>query len=109
AAAGDLQRLRARLRHGPGDGRAARRGQRRAAGDPQAGAHVATLSTDFRLPLRAFELRLALEVERTIALVGPSGAGKSSVLRSIAGLARPSGRIALDEEVWLDATTWLPP
>jgi molybdate transport system ATP-binding protein len=62
---------------------------------------VATLSADFRLPLRSFDLRLALEVERTVALVGPSGAGKSSVLRAIAGLARPTGRIALDDEVWL--------
>jgi molybdate transport system ATP-binding protein len=64
---------------------------------------VATLSTDFSLPLRSFELRLALEVERTVALVGPSGAGKSSILRVIAGLIRPgSGRVALDGDVWLD-------
>jgi ABC-type sulfate/molybdate transport systems ATPase subunit len=67
---------------------------------------VATLSTDFELPLRSFELRLALDVERTVALVGPSGAGKSSVLRAIAGLVRPSGRIALDDEVWLDGDTF---
>ena len=70
---------------------------------------MATLSTDFELPLRSFELRLALEVERTVALVGPSGAGKSSVLRAIAGLVRPVGRIALDDEVWLDAETCRPP
>jgi ABC-type sulfate/molybdate transport systems ATPase subunit len=67
---------------------------------------VATLSTDFELPLRSFELRLALEVERAVALVGPSGAGKSSVLRAIAGLVRPSGRIALDDQVWLDEKTF---
>jgi molybdate transport system ATP-binding protein len=64
---------------------------------------VATLASDFRLPLRSFELSLALDVERTVALVGPSGAGKSSVLRVIAGLARPeAGRVALDGEVWVD-------
>jgi ABC-type sulfate/molybdate transport systems ATPase subunit len=47
-----------------------------------------------------------------VALVGPSGAGKSTVLSVIAGLARPpSGRVTLDEEVWLDteARICLPP
>jgi molybdate transport system ATP-binding protein len=64
---------------------------------------VATLFADFTLPLRSFDLELTLEVERTVALVGPSGAGKTSVLRVIAGLARPrAGRVALDGEAWLD-------
>ena len=64
---------------------------------------MATLSADFALPLRSFDLRLALDVERTVALVGPSGAGKSSALRAIAGLLRPAeGRIALDGEAWVD-------
>jgi molybdate transport system ATP-binding protein len=64
---------------------------------------MATLQADFTLPLRAFRLELALEVERTLALVGPSGAGKTSVLRVIAGLARPErGRVAYGDEVWLD-------
>jgi ABC-type sulfate/molybdate transport systems ATPase subunit len=64
---------------------------------------VATLAADFRLALRSFELSLALDVERTVALVGPSGAGKSSILRVIAGLARPdAGRVALGGDVWVD-------
>jgi molybdate transport system ATP-binding protein len=64
---------------------------------------VATLSADFRLALRSFELSLALDVERTVALVGPSGAGKSSVLRVVAGLARPgAGRVALGDQAWVD-------
>jgi molybdate transport system ATP-binding protein len=73
---------------------------------------MATLASDFRLALRSFELSLALDVERTVALVGPSGAGKSSVLRVIAGLARPeAGRVGLDDEVWVDVErrTFLPP
>ena len=66
---------------------------------------MASLSTEFALPLRSFELELTLEVAGTVALVGPSGAGKSSVLRAIAGLARPrSGRIALGDDVWFDGT-----
>jgi ABC-type sulfate/molybdate transport systems ATPase subunit len=65
---------------------------------------LAELAAEFTLPLRAFELELALRAERTVALVGPSGAGKSSVLRAVAGLARPrAGRIALDDNVWFDA------
>jgi ABC-type sulfate/molybdate transport systems ATPase subunit len=64
---------------------------------------MATLGADFTLPLRSFELELALEVDGTVALVGPSGAGKTSVLRAIAGLVRPRrGRIALGDDVWLD-------
>ncbi len=64
---------------------------------------MATLQADFTLPLRAFELELALDVSRTVALVGPSGAGKTSALRVIAGLAEPRrGRVALDGERWLD-------
>jgi molybdate transport system ATP-binding protein len=65
---------------------------------------MAALRADFTLPLRSFELELALEVDRTVALVGPSGAGKTSVLRAIAGLVRPRrGRIALGDDVWLDS------
>jgi molybdate transport system ATP-binding protein len=65
---------------------------------------LAELAAHFTVPLRTFELELALRAERTVALVGPSGAGKSSVLRAVAGLVRPSaGRIALDGDVWFDA------
>jgi len=64
-----------------------------------------TLRLDIFLPLRSFDLELALEVgKETVALVGPSGAGKTSVLRAIAGLARPArGRIACGDRVWFDA------
>jgi molybdate transport system ATP-binding protein len=69
---------------------------------------VATLTTRFELPLRSFVLKLTLEIEGTVALVGPSGAGKTSVLRAVAGLVKPpSGRIALDQDVWLDSAIGL--
>jgi molybdate transport system ATP-binding protein len=66
---------------------------------------VDRLALDITLALRTLRVDLALEVGReTVALVGPSGAGKTTVLRAVAGLVRPDrGRIALGEEVWLDA------
>jgi ABC-type sulfate/molybdate transport systems ATPase subunit len=65
---------------------------------------VALLSVRFALPRREFRLALALELDGVVALVGPSGAGKSSVLSVIAGIVRPPhGRVALDDEVWLDS------
>jgi ABC-type sulfate/molybdate transport systems ATPase subunit len=65
---------------------------------------VEALSTRIGLPLRTFRLEVELEITGTVALVGPSGAGKTSVLRSVAGLVRPpEGRIALGDDVWLDA------
>ena len=63
------------------------------------------LRLDFTLPLRSFDVELALDVgAETVALVGPSGAGKTSVLRAVAGLARPGrGVIAAGEHAWFDS------
>jgi molybdenum ABC transporter ATP-binding protein len=70
------------------------------------------LHVDLARALRAFRLELKLEVDGVVALAGPSGAGKTTVLRTIAGLARPdSGRVALGHDVWFDseARVDLPP
>jgi molybdate transport system ATP-binding protein len=63
------------------------------------------LHLDFSLARRSFDVELALDVgAETFALVGPSGAGKTSVLRAVAGLARPArGVVACDERVWFDS------
>jgi len=68
---------------------------------------VDILSVDITVPLRSFALELALPLgAETVALVGPSGAGKSTVLRAIAGLARPArGTIALGDDTWFSSET----
>ena len=84
--------------------RRARPVQHHPAPRPQNRTDMATLTLEeIVVPLRAFSLRLSLEVDSTIALVGPSGAGKTTVLRAIAGLVRPaSGRITSAGELWFD-------
>jgi molybdate transport system ATP-binding protein len=62
---------------------------------------MAALRLDVTVPLRAFALRVALEVgAETVGIVGPSGAGKSTLLRAIAGLVEAEGSVRLDERDW---------
>ena len=63
------------------------------------------LRIDLSLPRRSFDLELRLEVgAETLALVGPSGSGKTSLLRAVAGLARPSrGSVVCGEDAWFDS------
>ena len=67
---------------------------------------MGTLRFDLTVPVRHFDVEVALEVgSETVALVGPSGAGKTTVLRALAGLARPSrGRIEVNGELWFDGS-----
>ena len=63
------------------------------------------LAFDFGLKRGEFALqaKAVVPTEGVIGLIGVSGAGKSSLLRSLAGLeSEATGRIALDDEVWLD-------
>lgn len=66
----------------------------------------------FTLPLDRFSLELDLEAcEKVTCFFGPSGSGKTSLLESVAGLRSPLGRLAFDDQVWLDtrAGIHLPP
>ena len=49
------------------------------------------------------EVRLEVPAGRCFALAGPSGAGKSTILRVLAGVARPNrGAISCGDDVWVD-------
>jgi molybdate transport system ATP-binding protein len=67
---------------------------------------MAALRLDVTVPLRGFDVRVALEVgAETVAIVGPSGSGKSTLLRAIAGLVDSTGSVHVGERDW----TRLPP
>lgn len=55
------------------------------------------LDVDFAVPMHGIT-----------ALFGPSGCGKTSILRSVAGLNRIPGRIAVGEELWQDGKRFVP-
>ncbi|HUY01665.1 MAG TPA: ABC transporter ATP-binding protein [Rhodocyclaceae bacterium] len=60
----------------------------------------------------SLDCELACAPGELIALVGPSGSGKTTVLRCIAGLAKPQqGRISCGADTWLDTASalMLPP
>jgi ABC-type Fe3+/spermidine/putrescine transport system ATPase subunit len=62
---------------------------------------MAELRLDVAVPLRAFELRVALDVgAETVAVVGPSGAGKSTLLRAVAGLVPSRGHVRVNGDDW---------
>ncbi|NHB75814.1 molybdenum ABC transporter ATP-binding protein [Rhodobacter calidifons] len=64
-----------------------------------------TLRAEAPIPL---DLAFAVAPEELLALVGPSGSGKTTILRTIAGLWRPTtGRVAVDGECWLDTAAGL--
>lgn len=56
-----------------------------------------SLDVDFTLPMHGIS-----------ALFGPSGCGKTSILRSIAGLNRIPGRIAVGDEIWQEGDRFVP-
>ncbi len=73
------------------------------------GGLAVTLRAEMPIPL---DLAFAVAPGELVALVGPSGAGKSSVLRSIAGLYRPTqAHVICAGEPWADSASgrFVPP
>jgi molybdate transport system ATP-binding protein len=70
-----------------------------------------SLSLNLRLPRKAFELQVELEIPGSgiTALFGPSGSGKTALLRCIAGLERaPQASVRFNDEIWQDDTHFQP-
>lgn len=55
------------------------------------------------------EVSISIEKQSFVALSGQSGSGKTTLLRILAGLEPAQGRIVVEDEVWLDGKTSLPP
>lgn len=59
-----------------------------------------------------FTLKIKEQIKRgeRIGIFGPSGAGKSTILKILAGLAKPDcGEISVEGEIWNSHQTFLPP
>jgi molybdate transport system ATP-binding protein len=54
-------------------------------------------------------VNLCIESQSFVALSGQSGSGKTTLLRILAGLGTAQGSIVIDDEVWLDEKSALPP
>ncbi|MEO3384943.1 molybdenum ABC transporter ATP-binding protein [Mesorhizobium sp. CAU 1741] len=66
------------------------------------------ISLDGQLGAFRLAVDLTLPMHGISALFGPSGCGKTSILRSVAGLNRIPGRIAVGDQVWQDETEFVP-
>lgn len=54
------------------------------------------------------DINLSLENQEFVALSGISGSGKTTILRVLAGLEEASGKIVVDNQIWLDEKISMP-
>jgi molybdate transport system ATP-binding protein len=75
------------------------------------GAMADELLADLQWRYPGFELNVSLRLpgQGVSVLFGPSGCGKTTVLRSLAGLVRPHGRVVVHGQIWQDEATFVPP
>src|SRR5690606_19129110 len=71
-------------------------------------AEAIDISLDGTLGSFRLEIDISLPMHGISALFGPSGCGKTSILRSVAGLNRIQGRIAVGGQVWQDDHRFVP-
>jgi molybdate transport system ATP-binding protein len=61
------------------------------------------ISPDF-----AIDIACELPAQGVTAVLGPSGSGKTSLLRALAGLDHVPGMVRFGDEIWQDATRFVP-
>jgi molybdate transport system ATP-binding protein len=66
------------------------------------------ITLDGQLGAFRLDVDLTLPMHGISALFGPSGCGKTSILRSVAGLNRIPGRIAVGGQVWQEGGRFVP-
>jgi len=71
---------------------------------------MSEIHAQFTAQLGQFSLDVDLQLpgKGVIALFGHSGSGKTTVLRSIAGLERFTGKLSVNGEVWQEGRTFMP-
>ncbi|WP_374317122.1 molybdenum ABC transporter ATP-binding protein [Aquabacterium sp.] len=65
---------------------------------------MSEVQADLQLDYPGFALNVSLRLpgKGVSVLLGPSGCGKTTILRALAGLERPRGRVSLNGSVWQD-------
>jgi molybdate transport system ATP-binding protein len=65
-----------------------------------------SISINFKKKLKYFDIDISCKCpdSKTLVMIGPSGGGKTTIIRMLAGLARPDeGSIVFNSETWFDS------